>query len=282
MNLATNFAFYGAIALYAAAALAALDYLRRMEDRRLTAAHRLMIAGALFLLATFVLRAVRWRLVPFTTLTDSLNLLLLLSTLVVAIVVRPEGRRSLLALYLPPLAGVGLINAATAHLYLHEKPLALHGTLLTVHVGLAFLAYSLFFVASLTSLGYVYQVRRLKRHNTTGLFQRLPSLECLDGLLFRLVSVGYPLFAVTLVLGLFWAYIDRELLGDRWWLAPKVLLALIMASFYSITFHSRRLGWLRGPKLAYFVFIGFTSLLTLYLMLGITQLNNHRFWGFRT
>jgi HemX protein len=199
------------------------------------------------------------------------------------LIVRIEKMRPLLSFYLPPVALIGLINATVAHQYLHDAPRELRSALLLVHVGLAFLAYALFFVASVTSVGYCFQVSRLKRHQTTGLFQRLPSLERLDRVLFNLIRAGYPLFAVTVVLGFVWTYVDRDLLGPHWWLAPKVLMALVMALFYSVAFHSRRLGWLRGPKLAYFVFIGFSSLLAAYLVLGLAELNNYNFfWDLRS
>ena len=70
-----------------------------------------------------------------------------------------------------------------------------------------------------------------------------------------------------------------ELLGPHWFLSPKVLLALVMAAFYAVTFHTRRFGLLRGPKLATLVFGGFVGLLGVYLVLGVMQLNNYFFWG---
>jgi HemX protein len=282
MSAAVTVVFYCAVGAYVVAAGVALAYFARADERLLRTGNGLAHLGAVLLLLTLVLRAVQWQRVPLTTMTDSLNLFVLLSTGIMMLVVRQEKMRSLLSFYLPPVALIGLVNAAVAHQYLYEPPRELHRLLLVVHVGLAFLAYALFFVASVTSLGYAFQAYRLKRRRTTGLFQRLPSLERLDRVLFRLIGAGYPLFAITVVLGFVWTYVDSELLGPRWWLAPKILMAMVMAGFYSVTFHSRRLGWLRGPKLAYFVFIGFTSLMTLYLALSVAELNNYNFWDLRT
>ncbi len=279
MNHMTLATFYSGTVLYVVGAVFALRHLKRTDDYFMDVANRFMLCGAALLVATFLIRAATWQRVPLTTVCDSLNLFVLLSTFVVVIVSRAERMRPLLSVYLPPIALIAVINALAGYRYLFEEPRELRGLFLTVHVGLAFLAYALFFVASLTSMGYIVQARRLKRRHTTGVFQQLPSLERLDKVLFRLVSVGYPMFVITLILGAYWAHLDPEELSERWWLAPKILMAVIMASFYSITFHSRRLGWLRGPKLAYFVFIGFTSLLALYLALGLTQLNNYNFWG---
>jgi HemX protein len=279
---ATDITFYAAVALYAAAAAVAAAYLRRPEDRILNSAFLLTLGGSILLLVTFGLRISTWHRLPLTTVTDSLNLFVLLSTAVMVIVARQERMASLLSFYLPPVALIAVLNALVAHRYLHDEPRELRGIFLSVHVGLAFLAYAMFFVASVTSVAYVFQANRLKHRQTLGLFQKLPSLERLDHVLFRLIQFGYPLFAITMVLGFFWAYVDRELLGAHWYLAPKIVLAVVMASFYSLAFHSRRLGRLRGPKLAFFVCIGFTSLLAVYLVLGLTQLNNYRFWSMRS
>ncbi|MDX9972705.1 MAG: cytochrome c biogenesis protein CcsA [FCB group bacterium] len=276
---AIYFTFYAGVAFYAVAAIVAAAYLRRQEDRLLKAAYGIALAGAVLILVTFALRITAWERLPLTNVTDSLNLFVLLSTIVMVIVAKQERMGSLLSFYLPPVALIALLNATVAHIYLRDEPRELQGLFLTVHVGLAFLAYALFFVASVTSVAYVFQANRLKHRQTLGLFQKLPSLEQLDRILFRLIKIGYPLFAITLILGFIWAYVESELLGPNWWMAPKIIMALLMATFYSAAFHGRRLGRLRGPKLAYFVFIGFGVLLVAHLILGLSQLNNYNFWG---
>lgn len=273
------FTFYTGVACYVVAAIVAAAYLRRQEDRVLGAAYGIALIGAVLFLVTFALRIAAWQRLPLTNVTDSLNLFVLLSTAVMIFVAKQERMGSLLSFYLPPVALIAVINGTVAHGYLRAEPRALEGVPLTVHVGLAFLAYALFFVASVTSVAYVFQDNRLKHRQTLGLFHKLPSLEQLDRSLFRLIKIGYPLFAITLILGFIWAFLDRNLLGPHWYLAPKIIMALLMATFYSAAFHGRRLGRLRGPKLAFFVFIGFSVLLVAHLVLGLTQLNNYNFWG---
>jgi hypothetical protein len=48
--------------------------------------------------------------------------------------------------------------------------------------------------------------------------------------------------------------------------------------FYAIAFHGRQFGWLRGQKLAYVIFVGFTGLMLVYLSLGIANYSNLDFW----
>jgi len=185
----------------------------------------------------------------------------------------------LLCFYAPPLGAACLMNAATAFPRLHAAPRTLPGAPLVVHVGMVFFAYALFYLASMTSAAYVFQAARLKARRTTGLFQRLPALEKLEHILWRLIVIGYPIFVATLALGLVWVWLDRGLLEARWWLAPKVVMSWVMVAFYAATFHVRRSGRLRGHKLAYLVFIGFSVLLAVYVVLALMNLRDYHFWG---
>lgn len=278
MPLEPAIPFYLAIGAYVTAALLSLSYLRGADIQVLSLATRMAAAGSILLAVVFAIRWWTFRLVPFTDMGDSLNLFLLLCTGIMLIVQREDAMRPLLAFYMPALGALALVSAVVGPQYLEAAPRELNSFFLTIHVGLAFLAFSLFFVASLTSMAYALQAQRLKRRMTTGLFQKLPSLELLDRTLYRLIAAGYPLFVITLVLGLYWARIDSELLGPYWFGSPKVVLAFVMAVFFSTSFHARRMGLLRGPKLAYLVFFGFTALLAVYLTLGFMRLGTHNFW----
>ena len=273
-----DIAFYSGACLYVAAAVLAVLYLRAGRPEVLRWTIILTGTGALLLLTASVLRGLAWKSIPLTTPADTLNLLVILCTALMASFLFQKPLRSLVCFCLPPLALICLITATAAHPYLHEAPRQLRGIPLTIHVGLAFLAYALFFLASLTSAAYTYQARHLKRHSTAGLFHRLPSLEQLDRTLYGMIRWGYPLFAITLLLGLYWSHAERDLLGPRWYLAPKILLSVVMAAFFSGAFHGRRTGILRGPKLAHFVFLGFTALLLAYVVLALLGLREYNFW----
>jgi len=277
MTVCIGIFFYLGAATYVAAGVMAALYLRRDNEAVLDAAIRLSAAGAACLAGTFLFRWLAWGLVPLTTVSDSINLLVLLSTLVMLFLMQKRNVRALACFYLPPLAGLCAVSAAVAHRHLFAAPRELPGLPLAVHVSLAFLAYALFFLAGMTSAAYLFQAQRLKHRNPTGLFVHLPSLEQLHRTLSRLVSFGYPLFVITLILGGIWAHAERDLLGARWWLAPKIVLSFVLAVYCALTHHNRRS--LRGPKLAYVVFLGFIVLLVAYLVLALMQLRTYNFWG---
>lgn len=271
--------FYLAIAAYGAAALVSVRYARGADPHLLVYAKRLAALANTLLLAVFLLRWAHWGLLPLTGVGDSLNLLLILCTGIILIVQRDETMRPLMCFYFPALAIIALINGIAGPRYLSEAPRALDGIPLIIHMGMVFLAFALFFVASLTSMGYVFKAQRLKRHNTAGFFQRLPSLEQLDRSLFRLISIGYPLFVLTFLYALYWAWDSREGLDPHWYISPKIAFAIAMAVLYGASFHVRRFGLLRGPKLAYLIFYGFTFLLVVYLALNYTDLFAASFSG---
>lgn len=262
------------------AAAAALVYLMgQSEAKRLRVSVWVATTGLVCLVLTLVLRYVQWDVVPLTTGADNLLLFTVLATATAISVSCTTRNRSLLTFYLPPLAVLGALCAALAFKDFSKAPNAMNVSqaLLIVHVGLAFLAYALFFIASLTSLAYVFQSRRLKSRKTTGLFQKLPPLDTLDRTLHNLIKVGYPLFVITLLMGLGWARFASHALTATWWFSPKIMFSAAMVIFYAASFHSRSMGLLRGPKLAYFVFVGYALLIAVYLLLELLRLTNYNF-----
>jgi len=279
MAIVVDVLFFAGLAVYLAAGGVAVAYLRAGSARTLDILSGLLGTGCGLLLLLFVARWKMFGLLPLTTMGDSLNLFVILGTAIALYISLSNNVRPLLSFYGPALAALYFYNAVNGHTFLHDQPKELNGVFLAIHVGLAFLAYSLFFVASLTSLAYVFQARNLKQLHTTRLFHKLPSLEQLDSSLFKLIAYGYAFFAISFVLGFIWAYFDSGELGARWWLSAKIVRAFFMVILYSVAFHTRRQGRLRGQKLAYLVFVGFGLLLASYMLLGVVQLQDFNFWS---
>ena len=279
MFLATQAVLYAGAAGYIGAAFLALCYLRGGRMPCLENARRAAMAGVLLLAATVALRFITWRLLPMTSGSDSMVLFALMGTVIALVTSTKPDRRALMCFYWPPLAFIVCLSLYMAGEDFAHSPKPFPTVLLGVHVSLAMLSYAMFLIASLTSLAYVFQAARLKKRQTSGLFQRLPALEQLDHTLFALIKYGYPFFVVTLWLGLFWAWYDNDSLSNTWWLSPKIVLSLVMAALYAVTFHVRRRGMLRGPKLAYFVVLGFGLVLAVYLVLNVLNLINYNFWS---
>lgn len=271
--------FVSGLTVYVLAAVLAVSYLAGANARALTLAHRLAAVGGLLVAALFIARWAAWGRLPLTTTVDVLGLFLLMTMGSALFVLRDVKVRALWGFYLPPMALIYVVNTLWGWQYLYSAPKQFRALFLATHVGLAFWAYALFFLASLTSMAYVHQARRLKHHRRDDMSYRLPPLELLDGLLYRLVLYGYPLFVVTLLLGLTWAWLDRTLLGPHWWMSPKVVSSYVMVAFYALVVHLRFFGRLRGPKLAHLIFYVFAVFLAAYIVLVALDLRNYNFWG---
>jgi ABC-type uncharacterized transport system permease subunit len=270
----------GNVLAIASAAVALGSLWLSADQRILNLAYRGSTAAAVAYAAMLGCRTAQWGLVPLTTMGDSLSLMVMLALAVLAIQLwaAPE-QLGLLCFYLPPLALVAALSMYMAVPALSTAPRPLSGALLTAHVGLVFLAFALFFVAGINSVAYAFQAQRLKHRLTTGLFQMLPSLESLDRDLFRLIKIGYPAFAITLVVGGFWVWYEGQNLSPTWWLSPKIFMAVAMLVFYAFTFHARAAGRLRGPKLAHIVCYGTGTLIGIYLVLALLNVLNYNFYG---
>lgn len=276
----TYIVFFLGLAALLSGALAALGYLREsFEGWTLRLAWRVTLLGTGLILLTFLLRIAQIGHLPFANAADSLNLFIFFASATALTVARSDPLRPLLVFYLPPMGCVALVAAyKVLTAWGGAPPKDLANIPLMLHVGMVFLAYALFFIASLSSAAYVYQSRQLKLRRTTGFFRRLPSLEQLDTTLFRMVRLGYPIFVLTMLLGLAWSFEQRQLLTAAWWLSPKVFLSFMILGVYAVSFHGRSLGILRGPKLAYFVCVGFGSLLLVSLLLRVLQLSSWHFY----
>lgn len=271
--------FYIGVALHLATAVTALAYAATPRDARLLRVSGHLLLGALIAHScVFVLRYFTWDVLPLAGVADSFNLFIILVSLTSYTVTRSQKRLALLTFYTPALAALCLIAVIVTVRSLGESPRSLPILLTTVHVGLAFLAYALFFVASLTGGAYIFAARQLKRLNTVGFGQKLPSLENMDRTLYLLIAYGYPVFVVTLVLGVAWAWYDTGSLTSSWWWSPKIIWSVVMVVFYAFSFHARSLGLLRGPKLAHLICIGFGFMLSVYLVLELFHLLTYNFY----
>ena len=279
MQLIISIPFYSAIAVYIVAAILALSYVRSGYEKRLIWSKHCGALANTLLLVVFAYRWVHYGRPPFTGLGDPLNLFLVMCTGIILVVQRNPQMRPVMTYYMPAVAILAVISGIFSPSYLAEAPKELNGVLVSIHVVLIFLAFALFFIASLTSMAYVTKVQGLKRMSTGGVSMRLPSLEQIDKTLYKLIGVGYPVFAVTLAFGFAWGWSQRESAEGLWFVSPRIILAMVMVIFYACCFHIRLMGLLRGPKLAYVVFFISTALFVSYLGIELMQAGGYNLGG---
>ncbi len=127
--------------------------------------------------------------------------------------------------------------------------------LLTVHVTVAVLAYGAFAVAFGGAVLYLFQ-----RHDT---IRWLPRAAVLDEISYRAVLIGFPLMAMTLILGAVWAHIAW---GSYWSWDPKETAALVTWLIYGGYLHARVLREWRGTGAAGLLILGFGA--TMFTLWG--------------
>jgi len=123
--------------------------------------------------------------------------------------------------------------------------------LLPVHIGLAFLGTAAFVLGLVMAITYVVQERQLKQKRFSPWLRRLPSLDRLDTWIVRVVSAGFVVYTVSLLLGLFSQWRSAGLT-----LEVRSGLSLLTWVIYAIIIQARiTAGW-RGRKAALLIVFG--------------------------
>ena len=136
---------------------------------------------------------------------------------------------------------------------------ALQSNWLTIHVSTAVISYGAFGVACGVSGMYLLR-ERFKQDEF--FVKHIPSLEKLDIISYRTISLGYLFLTLVMVTGAIWA---ESAWGRYWAWDPKETWSFITWIIYSIYLHARIVkGW-KGRKAALFSVIGFICVLFTYI-----------------
>jgi cytochrome c-type biogenesis protein CcsB len=125
--------------------------------------------------------------------------------------------------------------------------------LLTVHVATAIIAYGAFAVAFAAGVLYLVQRRDTIRW--------LPASAVLDEVGYKAVVVGFPMLALTILLGAIWAEIAW---GSYWTWDPKETASLATWLIYGGYLHARVVRDWRGQRSALLLIGGFAATLLTY------------------
>ena len=141
--------------------------------------------------------------------------------------------------------------------------------LLTIHVAMAIISYGVFAVAFGAAVMMLIQTPANR-------FAWLPASNTLDEISFRAVVVGFPFFALLLVLGAYWGNIAW---GRYWGWDPKETSALVTWLIYAAYLHTRNLSGWRGSKSAVLLIVGFVAVLFTYFAVNLWIVGLHSYAG---
>ena len=251
-----------------------LDFSRTDRIGRLASAF--MVLGFLLLLPGVVFRGVSANRVPWGNMYEfSITGALAFSAAYLFALKKYKLRWLGLPVSLAVLLTLG---TAVTLLYRPSAPLmpALKSPWLVIHVSAAIISGGVFLLANCIAATYLI----LDRYEQKGLrpvwAEKLPSLEALDNLSYRLVALVFPLWTFSVIAGAIWA---EAAWGRYWGWDPKETWAFITWVAYAAYLHARvTIGW-RGRKAAWLCLLAGSTFLFNYIYINIWGTGRHTYSG---
>ena len=121
---------------------------------------------------------------------------------------------------------------------------------------------------------YLVQEHYVKSKRLSGLFERLPSLQTLDDMNYRLIKWGFPFLTLAMISGALWA---ESAWGNYWNWDPREVWSLITWFIYASILHARMVAGWRGKRAAVLSIIGFLTILISFFGIKLLQKGMHVF-----
>jgi len=170
------------------------------------------------------------------------------------------------------------LGTAITLLYRPSAPLvpALKSTWLVIHVSAAIISGGVFLLANCVAAAYLILDRYEQKGVRPVWAQKLPSLEVLDNLSYRLVALVFPLWTFAVIAGAIWA---ESAWGRYWGWDPKETWAFITWVAYAAYLHARvTVGW-RGRKAAWLCLFAGSTFLFNYIYINVWGTGRHTYSG---
>ncbi|MBI4056273.1 MAG: c-type cytochrome biogenesis protein CcsB [Elusimicrobia bacterium] len=145
---------------------------------------------------------------------------------------------------------------------------ALQSYWINIHPMVLMTSYAAFANAFGVGLALLIQDHQIKSRKPSELSYRLPAIEDLDQLNYRIIAVFFPVLTIGIIMGGIWAY---NAWGRFWGWDAKETWALITWFIYVIYLHMRFFGGVRGKKTVYLSMAGFASII--FTFIGVNYLS---------
>ena len=251
---------------YFVGALFYLSFIVTQKERGARLGRMFLLVGVVLHAAGFALRYAVAGYTPITNLFESLSFFAL-AIAATFLVVEVRYNLRTLGSFVAPLAFTFSIFAAFLPGEVAGLAPALNSYWLPIHVLLLFVGDAVFAVAFGAGIMYLLQEKQVKRKKMGAIFRRLPSLDVLDDINYRCLTIGFPLLTMGIITGSIWA---EYAWGSYWSWDPKETWSLITWLLYAALLHGRlTVGW-RGRKAAILAIVGFGAVL--FTFLGVNLL----------
>jgi cytochrome c-type biogenesis protein CcsB len=250
------------------------DYTRTERAARIATA--MMVLGFLLLLAGVIARGISNGHVPWGNMYEFSITGALAFTGAYLIALRKHDLRWL-GLFVS-IAVLLTLGTAITLLYRDSAPLvpALKSTWLVIHVVAAIISGGVFLLANVIAGAFLYLDSMEKRGGRKPWAKRLPELETLDQLSYRLVAFVFPLWTFSVIAGAIWA---ESAWGRYWGWDPKETWAFITWVAYAAYLHARvTVGW-RGRRAAWLCLFAGSTFLFNYVYVNVWGTGKHTYSG---
>ena len=267
--------------LYAAAAAAYAIHFAHRQPRTGRLATGLLAGGVLahtFLIGMQTMEAGHAPLVGTTAAISAFVWLLALSYLYVEMTTDERAMGLLVTTLI-----VALVIIPTLDPVVNPRPPVLRSPLFTLHVLAMLFAYASFALGCVLGVTYVLLFKEIKAKHLGFFYARLPSLQVLDVMNGRVVTIGWIFLTLGIAIGGFWAtqtqiQTSPDPRAQAMSVAdPKILVALVSWLVYSFAVVARRgMGW-SGRRAAWLSALGFAIVLLNFLPVGYFLTKSHNF-----
>jgi cytochrome c-type biogenesis protein CcsB len=171
-----------------------------------------------------------------------------------------------------------ILGTAITLLYRPSAPLvpALQSIWLVIHVSSAILSGGIFLLSNTVASTYLWLERMERKGERTPFAKRLPSLDSLDLLSYRLVAFVFPLWTFAVIAGAIWA---EAAWGRYWGWDPKETWSFITWILYAAYLHARvTAGW-KGRKAAWLCLLAGSTYLFNYVYINVWGTGRHTYSG---
>ena len=135
---------------------------------------------------------------------------------------------------------------------------------LTMHRTLSIIGYAAFAIAFGVALMYLIQEHQVKSKTLGVMYFRMPSLEVLDELNYKVIAIGFPLFTLGFMTGSIWnVKMDESFFS--WDILRTLPLVVVWFIYFGIFFGRILVGW-RGKKAAQGAILGFVAVIGTYFL----------------
>ena len=170
------------------------------------------------------------------------------------------------------------LGTAVTLLYRPSAPLmpALKSPWLVIHVSAAIISGGVFLLANCIAGTYLILDRYEQKGVRPVWAEKLPTLEALYNLSYRLVALVFPLWTFSVIAGAIWA---EAAWGRYWGWDPKETWAFITWVAYAAYLHARvTVGW-RGRKAAWLCLLAGSTFLFNYIYINVWGTGRHTYSG---